>query len=177
MLIRPATPADAHGIAVVHVRGWQEAYRGLLPQPVLDDLSITDRTEGWRQILSARERGEEPEGARSHALVAVDPATDRILGWATYGEPREDGAHQGELWGLYAHPDFWSRGIGHALLGAVEDALRVDGARSAYLWVLKGNDRAATFYERHGWIEDGEVKVEERPDLRLHERRRVKSLS
>jgi len=176
MLIRPATPADAHGIAVVHVRGWQEAYRGLMPQPVLDDLSITDRAEGWRQILSARERGEEPEGARSHALVAVDPATDRILGWATYGEPREDGAHQGELWGLYAHPDLWSRGIGHALLDAVEDALRADGAGSAYLWVLEGNDRAATFYERHGWIEDGEVKVEERPGLRLHERRRVKLL-
>ena len=177
MLIRLATPADAHGIAAVHVRGWQEAYRGLMPQPVLDELSITDRAEGWRQILAARERGDEPEGARSHALVAVDLATDQVLGWATYGEPREHGAHEGELWGLYAHPELWSRGVGHALLVAVEDRLRADGAGSAYLWVLEGNDRAATFYERHGWIEDGEVKVEERPGLRLHERRRVKLLS
>ena len=177
MLIRPATPADAHGIAVVHVLGWREAYRGLMPQAVLDDLSIVDRTEGWRQILAARERGEEPEGPRSRALVAADPGTDRILGWATYGEPRESGPHGGELWGLYAHPGLWSRGVGHALLTAVEESLRADGARSAYLWVLEGNDRAATFYERHGWVEDGEVKVEERPGLRLHERRRVKLLS
>jgi hypothetical protein len=47
--------------------------------------------------------------------------------------------------------------------------------------VLDGNDRAARFYERHGWHEDGAVKEDERivgntgvPALR--ERRRVRDL-
>src|SRR5215469_6294484 len=31
-LVRPATLADADGIALVHVRSWQSAYRGKMPQ-------------------------------------------------------------------------------------------------------------------------------------------------
>lgn len=27
------------------------------------------------------------------------------------------------------------------------------------LWVLHGNDRAARFYERHGWVADGGEKI------------------
>ena len=175
MLIRTATPADAHGIAVVHVRAWQQAYRGLLPQAVLDDLSVVAREEVWRQTLTPRHDGSEPGGPQSQAIVASDEH-GRILGWATFGDPRDDGPHDGELWGLYAHPDAWSQGVGHALISAVEEALRGGGADSAYLWVLEGNDRAASFYERHGWIEDGGAKVEERAGMRLPHRRRVKRL-
>jgi hypothetical protein len=32
-----AEPADAAGIAVVHVRTWRDAYRWLMPQDYLDD--------------------------------------------------------------------------------------------------------------------------------------------
>ena len=82
----------------------------------------------------------------------------------------------GELWGIYAHPDAWSTGVGHALITAVEQALRSDGHETAYLWVLEGNERAARFYERHGWASDGARKVDTRPGLVLHERRHVKLL-
>jgi hypothetical protein len=48
--------------------------------------------------------------------------------------------------------------------------------------VLEGNDRAAAFYERHGWHEDGGVMVDERvigghTAFALHERRRVRDLA
>ena len=59
---------------------------------------------------------------------------------------------------------------------AVEQALRSDGHETAYLWVLEGNERAARFYERHGWASDGARKVDTRPGLVLHERRHVKRL-
>jgi ribosomal protein S18 acetylase RimI-like enzyme len=86
-------------------------------------------------------------------------------------------SEQGELWGLYAHPNAFSTGVGHALIAAVETALRQDGFSSAYLWVLDGNDRAAAFYERHGWFEDGTVKLDERQSLTLLEQRRIKPLT
>ena len=38
MLLRPAEPADAMGVARVHVRAWQVAYRNLLPDDYLDSL-------------------------------------------------------------------------------------------------------------------------------------------
>ncbi|MGM7698845.1 GNAT family N-acetyltransferase [Microbacterium sp. A84] len=168
MLIRDATTADARGIARVHVHSWQSAYLGLLPQDVLDGLSIEDRVERWVGILA------EP-ATNSHTLVVE--AHGEILAWASFGAARDDDAPAtGELWGIYAHPDSWSTGVGRALLAAVEDALREDGHRSAYLWVLDGNDRAADFYERHGWTEDGGTKLDERPGFTLSERRRVKQL-
>lgn len=59
----------------------------------------------------------------------------------------------------------------------MEQALRTDGYDTAYLWVLEGNERAATFYERHGWASDSARKVDHRPGLELHERRHVKRLA
>jgi len=56
MLIRFAAPGDEHGIAVVHVESWQAAYRGLMPQKVLDELSIEQRESGWHEYLHDTER-------------------------------------------------------------------------------------------------------------------------
>lgn len=168
MDIRPATSDDAHDIALVHVRAWQQAYRGLMPQSVLDGLSIAEREAGWARLLS--------DTPRASQTIVVE-RDGRVAGWASYGEARDaDAPGSGELWGIYAHPDAWSTGVGHALITAVEDALRSDGHETAYLWVLEGNTRAATFYERHGWASDGARKVDERPGLVLHELRQVKRL-
>lgn len=168
MPVRLATVEDAHGLAVVHVLGWQRAYRGLMPQEVLDGLSIADREACWVRIIS------DPERQPRTLVVERDGI---IAGWAGYGAARDaDAPGTGELWSIYAHPEYWSTGVGHELLGAVEAALRAEGHAAAYLWVLEGNDRAAGFYERHGWSADGGTRVEERPNLSLHERRHVKRL-
>ncbi|MBO0884653.1 MAG: hypothetical protein J2P17_30840 [Mycobacterium sp.] len=42
---RPATAADAARLADVHVRSWQWAYLGLMPEHVLAGLDIDQRTE------------------------------------------------------------------------------------------------------------------------------------
>ena len=54
--VRAATPADAAAIAGVHVRSWQAAYRGIVPDEVLDGLSLPDREQRWRSILRAQRR-------------------------------------------------------------------------------------------------------------------------
>lgn len=169
-LIRAAVPADAHGIAVVHVRGWQKAYRGLMPQDHLDALSVAQRAEGWERILADTDRP---------STILVAERDGAIAGWASFGGARDDDPPgTGELWGIYAHPDAWSTGVGHALLTAVEQGLRDAGHAGAYLWVLAGNERATRFYERHGWRGDGGTKVDDgRPGLVLRERRHVKDLS
>jgi len=168
MLLRSATVADAHGLAVVHVRSWQAAYRGLIPQDVLDGLSIAEREANWARIVAETPRG-------SQTLVALDG--DRLVGWASHGDARDaDAVGTGELWGIYVHPDAWSTGVGHLLLEAVEEALRTAGHATAYLWALEGNERAAAFYERHGWASDGGEKIDRRPGLVLHEWRHVKHL-
>ncbi len=94
--LRPAAVADADGIAEVHVRSWQEAYRGLMPQEVLDGLSVSERAANWARILGETGRG-------SQTLVVLDGS--RVVGWASFGDARDADAvgagsavGTGELW-------------------------------------------------------------------------------
>lgn len=169
MIIRGAVPDDAHGIAEVHVRSWQSAYHGLMPQQVLDALDVDDRAERWRGILTT------PHPRTLGTFVAEHAGA--IVGWVSFGAGRDEGADaDGEVYGIYSDPGSWSTGIGYALLVAAEETLIEAGYRTAFLWVLDGNERADSFYARQGWTADGATKIEERPDLTLREHRRIKPL-
>src|SRR4030095_1198510 len=48
--VRKATAQDASGIAFVHVRSWQVAYRGHMPDEFLDGLDVEKRTHMWREL-------------------------------------------------------------------------------------------------------------------------------
>ena len=57
MVIRDAQLRDAHEIAEVHVRTWQAAYAGIVPDEDLAQLSVGQREQFWTQVLSKDERG------------------------------------------------------------------------------------------------------------------------
>jgi hypothetical protein len=49
--VRRAVVADAAAIAAVHVAGWRGTYAGILPQDLLDGLSVDERADRWAEIL------------------------------------------------------------------------------------------------------------------------------
>ncbi len=158
---RWAAATDAHDVALVHVASWRVAYRGLLPDDMLDQLSVDSRAESWRRWLSRSLSGEPTDGEAgpSHRLIVAHEGHE-VLGWVGFGGGRDAAdAHRGELAGLYVHSDHWKRGVGSTLLARAEKELRLDGWKQSYLWVLAGNDRAITFYQRHGWLPDGGEKT------------------
>lgn len=163
--IRTAAAHDARAIAVLQVASWQTAYRGLLPDGLLDGLSVDDREQTWRHLLAEGVRvlvsEQEPGGARA------------LTGFASCGPSRDDDAPAGcgELYALYAHPDVWGRGVGRDLHSAALTELASSGQVEASLWVLDGNARAIRFYEAHGWRPDGGVRVEQLPGADLRELR------
>jgi GNAT superfamily N-acetyltransferase len=53
-LVRRATLADADAIGLVHVRSWQSAYRGKIPQDYLDGLDPVRRSHVWRRIIGEK---------------------------------------------------------------------------------------------------------------------------
>ena len=173
--VRTATRSDVASIAGLRVAVWRAAYAGLIPTQVLAGLDA--ERDAARRAADWDERHADP---RIVELVAE--ADGGVVGWAACGPSRdpERGA-DGELYALYAASERWSTGIGHALLVRCEDDLRAAGFTAADLWVLEGNERAASFYERHGWVEDGGVQVDERtlgtPAYTLVERRRVRDLA
>ncbi|MCU1415703.1 MAG: hypothetical protein JWN80_3043 [Microbacteriaceae bacterium] len=171
--MRWATANDARGIATVHVASWQAAYRSLIADEVLEALNVDAREKIWSERFASGSAG---PAAPQQILVAE--AEGRIVGWASFGAGRDDGqAHLGELAALYAHPDFWSMRVGHSLITRVEDELPAAGFDDAYVWVLRGNDRAIRFYENHGWHSDGGEKIGEGGSVEgLHELRHTRQL-
>jgi ribosomal protein S18 acetylase RimI-like enzyme len=142
--VRPAVPEDAAAIARVHVRSWQAGYRGLLPDAVLDGLSVEARTETWRAHL----------GAESLTLVCEDGGA--VVGFCALLVPGRDAGGAAEIAALYVEPERWRGGVGSELL----DAARREALGPLVVWVMAGNDRALAFYERAGFARDGREKRE-----------------
>ena len=143
--VRPARVADAPAMGRLHVRAWQAAYRGHMPDEYLDGLRATERAAGWERSLG-RER---PRGA-----VLVAEQDGEVVGFAALG-PSPDPEGAGELFSINVDPDHWGTGAGRALLEAAHDELARLGFSETVLWVLPANARARRFYERAGWTCDG----------------------
>ena len=152
MELRPALPSDARDVAAVHVRSWQSAYRGLLPDEYLDGLDPADRAAAYTFGV--------PDPGGYHTIVAVDGGN--ILGFATTAPADDDDLPGwGVLAALYVDPPHWNSGAGRALVAAAREALIERGFHDALLWVLVGNERAERFYRIDGWTPDGARKTDE----------------
>jgi ribosomal protein S18 acetylase RimI-like enzyme len=147
--VRPARIDDAGQMARVNVRCWQETYRGIVPDALLDDPGfLTARQRFWTAALT-------DERYRQNR-VAVAERDGEMIGIAMSGPPRDAGAAWArQLYVLYVHAADHGAGAGPALLAAV-----VDPEESVALWVADPNPRAQAFYRKHGFAADGTVQVE-----------------
>lgn len=137
--IRPAIPDDAEGIARVHVRSWQEAYVGLLPQPVLDRQSVPARLRWWSGVL---------QQVRDDrwTFVAIDPAAG-IVGFAGGDRARRRMFGPGySVPVLYVLQSHVRRGLGRKLMHALGQAMARDGSGEVEVWSLASNAPARAFY-------------------------------
>jgi ribosomal protein S18 acetylase RimI-like enzyme len=149
LTVRPARVEDAARMARVNVRCWQETYRGLVPDAVLDDPGFpVARQQFWTAALTderyrdnrvaVAERDGEPVG-----IAMSGPPLDAVAAWAR------------QLYVLYVYAADHGTGAGSALLEAV-----LGPEESAALWVADPNPRAQAFYRKHGFVADGTAQVE-----------------
>ncbi|HEV3014711.1 MAG TPA: GNAT family N-acetyltransferase [Actinomycetota bacterium] len=143
--VRPARVGDAPAMGRLHVRAWQAAYRGHMPDDYLDGLRAEDRAAGWERALGLQR----PRGA-----VLVAEQAGEVVGFANVG-PAQEPEGAGELYAINVDPDHWGTGAGRALLQAAQAELARLGFAETVLWVLPGNARARRVYERAGWVADG----------------------
>lgn len=153
-VVRDASLDDVPGIVDVHIRTWQVAYEGQLPDDLLaaQEGRRADRTRIWHQTI--RNAGTD----RRRILVAEDRSA--VLGFASAGPARGEPEHVGEVYAIYLDPGSWGRGIGRELFREATDWLTKEGYREVMLWVLASNSRARRFYEAAGWSADGGTKTE-----------------
>lgn len=141
--MRAGTREDLAAVESVRIRAWQVAYRGLVPDDVLDTLSVTE--ERLAHLQARYDEG------LSRTWVAVDG--DEVVGMAVAGPCRdEDRPGERELYALYVLPSHWGTGAGQALWEAAQPFTSV--------WVLKDNPRARAFYERNGFRAEATKEIE-----------------
>lgn len=140
--VRRAIPEDAAAIAYVHVAAWQWAYRGIMPDDLLDGLRSERRRPMWEATINA-------EGQ----AVFVAEEGGEIVGFSHVGRHTEDDL--GELYAIYLVRTATGHGIGAGLMEASEEALRDLGCAEAVLWVAADNTATRRFYEAGGWSHDG----------------------
>ncbi|WP_035845315.1 GNAT family N-acetyltransferase [Allgaiera indica] len=137
-MIRPATACDADAVAAI----WN---------PVIRDTAITfnaiekaadDLTQSFAQ-----------KRADGHAFLVAE-AEGGLLGFATYGQFRGGigYAHTMEHTIILA-PAARGRGVGRALMAAIEDHARANGAHSIFAGVSAENPAGRAFHAALGYAE------------------------
>lgn len=166
MKIREAGAGDAARLERLRVRGWREAYPGLVAQHVLDALSPDDPAAlaDWQRLL-------DDPGIR---ITLAEDAAGHLTGFCALARPSRDPDEPpgvAELVALYVDPEHHRRGIGRTLIDDALALLRTDGGwHECTVWTLDRNDRALTLYGSLGFLRDGTQRTDEHwlhPDVRL----------
>lgn len=151
MQVRDAVSADAAAIARIYNQG-------------IEDRVATLETE----TRSPEERAEwlAAHGARHPVLVAVD-AANQVLGWGSLNafNPRRAYEHVADF-SLYVAREHRGRGIGDALLSALELRARALGYHKLVLAAFPTNGPGKRLYERHGFLLVGIYREQGRLDGR-----------
>lgn len=137
--MRPARTDDAGPIADIWWSGWQDGHLGNVPAELV----------AARSAASFRERA----NARVAELTVAE-VDGRVAGFVLVsGDEVEqvyvDSAHRG-------------KGVAPVALAEAERLVASAGYDRAWLAVATGNARARRFYERQGWIDEGDFDYEAR---------------
>ena len=148
--IRKANPEDYADIATIHFKSWHAAYLGLLPASYIninDKNTLCKKKKMW-------------QGLMAHPDVIVWVAYDahhNNLGFIGYFTNHKDY----EITTLYVLPDYQGLGIGTQLMTASLQALLESHINAHFsLWVLEANVAAIDFYQKFGFVGNGEKSEE-----------------
>lgn len=136
MAIREATPGDAATIALIYNQGIEDRVATLETQQ-----RTAEERAAW---LAAH-------GPRHPVVVATD-ADGAVVGWGSLNQfnPRPAYDHVVDF-SLYVARDRRGKGIGDALLGALEGRARALGYHKMVLSAFPTNAPGMRLYERHGF--------------------------
>jgi GNAT superfamily N-acetyltransferase len=149
-LIRRAREDDAAGVERVRTETWRSAYRGLLPDQLIDGLQVN--------VTRRRERLRSPPPAQLDFVAEEDA---EVVGYAFAGPERTgDAAYRGEVYAIYVLPSHQGKGFGRALIRESARELAARGLTSLLIWVLRENAPGRAFYERLGGVASREKPLD-----------------
>ena len=151
ILIRNVKFEDLRAVAEIAIRGWQTAYRGIVDDDYLDNLSIEENYQ--KRINDYKNDG-----------FIVAEKDNEVVGFSKYriGNYYKDEYPEVdcELCALYVKPEEKRNGIGKALVEYVKNEFRKNNLNKMIIWCLKYNYPSRAFYEKMGGKVCGETTCE-----------------
>lgn len=164
-MIREAQISDAKRIAQIDVSSSRFAYKCILTEECLNELTVESRIPVYERWISEK-RFElyvyEDDNKEVKAMMGIGKCED------------DDKENAFELHFIYVDPDFLREGIGSQLLMFFEEKGKERGFGEYIIWVLEKNDIGSNFYEKNNYRLDGKDKIFKRWNQR--EIRYVKSV-
>ncbi len=146
MIIRKATISDVGHIAKILVVSWQFAYKGIMSDDLLKNLSVDSRAAGWEKHLSS---GAEAWVVENNGVILgileFGSLRDKVRGFEGYGE----------IYVIYLNPQEIGKGLGAKLMAHAISNLRKQGFSKVGIWVLEKNARAIDFYKNFSFLFSG----------------------
>ncbi len=156
---RLAQSTDARAIAEINVRAWQKAYRGLLPDALLDKLSVDGASKGWQAHIE------------SGVIIWLLELDGVVRGFASIGKSLDKDVDQdvAELFTIYIEPEYVGMHLGSELIQAALNDLRRSRFRQCTVWFLAENEQAQAFYEKIGFTRDHKEKHDMLNGTEMHQ--------
>lgn len=128
---------DRNKISHIYEQSWKYAYRGIIPQEYLDNIS-----EGyWNKTFDILEWD---------TIVCMHDG--EYIGTSSFCRSRfEKYPDSGEIISIYLLPEYMRKGYGKELLDFVINELTKQWFKEVFLWVLEENYVARKFYENFGF--------------------------
>ncbi|MFC4584573.1 GNAT family N-acetyltransferase [Sphaerisporangium corydalis] len=172
--VRAARREDVPAVTSTQIRAWRVAYRDVLPEGQLDQMTGPSAEEMWSHQWE--EAVVAPPTRRHRLLVAVEtedalaslasghgePGGQRVVGMASHApaeDPDLDPDTTAELLTLLVDPDHVRRGHGSRLLNATVDHLREDGVATVVTWAFADDKPMIGFLTSAGWGPDEAERV------------------
>jgi GNAT superfamily N-acetyltransferase len=136
--IRPAVPADMAAVADLWHEGWHDGHAGHVP----DGLTAARTLAAFHERTPARV---------ADTAVAVSEAGSVVGFVMVVGDEVEQ---------VFVARAARGTGLAPALLAEAERRVAALGFDGAWLAVVTGNARARRFYEKQGWVDEGDLAYE-----------------
>lgn len=136
-ILRPATAADMATVADIWHTAWHLAHPGHVP----------DGLTAARTLAAFHERT--PARVDDTTVAEVDGT---VVGFTMIASD--------EVEQVFVDPAHHGAGVAAPLLAEAERRVAAAGHAQAWLAVVVGNARARRFYERQGWLDEGDLSYD-----------------
>ena len=151
-MIRLAIQEDSSRISEILAFGSRWAYKDFIDHSLLFKETLVEK--GINKIKNWIEINDYVYIFENEEIIKA------VMGIAKCGDSDKENAY--ELHFLYVEPMFSRNGIGSILLKYFEEKGISLGYKDFIVWVLEENNIGIKFYEKHGYKQDGNQKINKR---------------